>query len=516
MPLAALAIGAVTSLVGAKMQSGAAKKAAAGQASAAEKASADQAATAKYSADLQKKAADEALAFQREQYYQGMKNMQPWLQTGTAGLSKLSSLMGLRPGNTATQIPGGPGATVGAPAPAGSVPPVVDPAQQQKTAAFQQYMTQKYPDWKPQPGAQGFTPDEQATLKTEWDQFNQQYQPQPGTSTVTNPDGSQTLITNDPAQQQPGTVDLQPAGGEPGAGGEDADFGSLMANWEDQFTAPEGAPGQFVAPGGAPGEFVAPEGAPGQFEAPTAVTMENDPGYQFRLEQAKKALERSAAARGTLLTGGTAKALGRYMQDYASGEFQNVYNRALGTQQQKQADFANLFGRALGTQQQKQSDFANLFGRALGTQQQQQSDFANRYGRALGEFQQKYNIFNQNQTNRFNRLSAISGVGQTAAQNLNSAGQQFANQAGDITTNTAGRIGNIYGQSTEAQNTYNQNAAAARGSGYVAGANAWAQGIGGLGSNLGKIVMFDQFNKKKAPAPAYQYPTQGLWDTGTG
>jgi len=52
-----------------------------------------------------------------------------------------------------------------------------------------------------------------------------------------------------------------------------------------------------------------------------------DPGYAFRLGEGTKALERSAAARGGLLSGGTGKALTRYGQEFGSQEFQNAYNR---------------------------------------------------------------------------------------------------------------------------------------------------------------------------------------------
>lgn len=64
----------------------------------------------------------------------------------------------------------------------------------------------------------------------------------------------------------------------------------------------------------------------GEFQIPGADFMQ-DPGYQFRVKQGMQAIERSAAAKGNLLSGGTAKALERYGQDYASGEYNNVYNR---------------------------------------------------------------------------------------------------------------------------------------------------------------------------------------------
>lgn len=66
------------------------------------------------------------------------------------------------------------------------------------------------------------------------------------------------------------------------------------------------------------------------FQAPTGANEQNDPGYQFRLSEGQKALENSASARGGLLSGGTAKAIAKYSQDYASNEYGNVYNRAMG------------------------------------------------------------------------------------------------------------------------------------------------------------------------------------------
>jgi hypothetical protein len=52
-----------------------------------------------------------------------------------------------------------------------------------------------------------------------------------------------------------------------------------------------------------------------------------DPSYQFRLGEGLKALDRQAAARGGLISGGALKAAQRYGQDYASQEFGNAYNR---------------------------------------------------------------------------------------------------------------------------------------------------------------------------------------------
>ncbi len=52
-----------------------------------------------------------------------------------------------------------------------------------------------------------------------------------------------------------------------------------------------------------------------------------DPGYEFRVGEGQRALERGASARGGLLSGGFARKAIRYGQDYASNEYTNVYNR---------------------------------------------------------------------------------------------------------------------------------------------------------------------------------------------
>lgn len=55
--------------------------------------------------------------------------------------------------------------------------------------------------------------------------------------------------------------------------------------------------------------------------------FEQDPGYAFRQAEGMKALERSAAARGNLLSGSTLKGVQRFGQDLASQEYQNAFNR---------------------------------------------------------------------------------------------------------------------------------------------------------------------------------------------
>jgi len=58
-----------------------------------------------------------------------------------------------------------------------------------------------------------------------------------------------------------------------------------------------------------------------------ASDFQQDPGYQFRQAEGMKALERSAAARGNLLSGSSMKGIQRFGQDLASQEYQNAFNR---------------------------------------------------------------------------------------------------------------------------------------------------------------------------------------------
>ena len=58
-----------------------------------------------------------------------------------------------------------------------------------------------------------------------------------------------------------------------------------------------------------------------------AQDFQQDPGYAFRLAEGQKALDRQAAARGGLISGGALKATQRYGQEMGSQEYQNAFNR---------------------------------------------------------------------------------------------------------------------------------------------------------------------------------------------
>lgn len=149
----------------------------------------------------------------------------------------------------------------------------------------------------------------------------------------------------------------------------------------------------------------------GQFTAPTAAQAAQTPGYQFALQQGLGALQANAAARGTLLTGGTGQALEQYAQGLASNTYQQTYNNA------------------------------------------------------LTQYQTAYNQFQQNQANLYNRLAGLSGTGQVAANTL---GQQAGQMAG-LGTQTY-----LQGAAQQGQSLQNAAAATASGYVGAANAGAGA------------------------------------------
>jgi hypothetical protein len=177
--------------------------------------------------------------------------------------------------------------------------------------------------------------------------------------------------------------------------------GSLVTPFGETYTQP--APFSYAA-----------FNAPAPFTAPTGVDESNDPGYQFRLQQGQQALTRGQAAGGGAFSGGTLQALTRYGQDYASNEYQNVYNRALTGYNTNFADKLNSYS-------------TNLAG-ALNT-------YNTNVNTGLEGYNTRANAYNTGQTNQFNRLALLAGMGQGATNTLAGAGQAnslaIANLLGD-------------------------------------------------------------------------------------
>lgn len=84
------------------------------------------------------------------------------------------------------------------------------------------------------------------------------------------------------------------------------------------------------------------------FAAPfTQSNFMSDPGYQFQLQQGNQAIERSAAARGGLLSGAAGKAIAGYTTGLANQTYGDAYNRYLQTSNQQYNQLAGVAGMGL-------------------------------------------------------------------------------------------------------------------------------------------------------------------------
>lgn len=183
---------------------------------------------------------------------------------------------------------------------------------------------------------------------------------------------------------------------------------------------------------------------------PTYEELQMDPGYAFRFNEGQRALERSAAARGGLLSGGTGKALARYGQEAGSQEYQNAYARFMANRAAATQGLQNLAGLGAGAAQTA-SGLAGQTGTNL---------MAQRFGAGSG-------------------LGTLAGnAGATTAGAYTGVAPTLANIAAV----------NPMGQAAE-------NIGAARASSYMGGATALGQALGGIGQNAMLYGMMDRFGR---------------------
>lgn len=96
-----------------------------------------------------------------------------------------------------------------------------------------------------------------------------------------------------------------------------------------------------------------------------ASKMYEDPGYQFRMTEGQKGVENSAAARGGLLSGAALKAIQKYGQNYASGEYGNAYSRHTADQTNTYNRLAGMVNSGQGAANQV-SNAAGQYGQNVG------------------------------------------------------------------------------------------------------------------------------------------------------
>ena len=217
-------------------------------------------------------------------------------------------------------------------------------------------------------------------------------------------------------------------------------------------------------------------GPDGEFMQQFKFDPDQDPGYQFRLEQGQRALERSAAARGGLQGGGTLKALVRYAQGVASDEYGKSFDRF-------QADRKNRFGML--------SDLAGFGQRAVG----QQLEAGNAYGTGTSRNLMQGAQFEGELGVR--GATAAGDVGFRGAQQAGVFTTNAARSAGDWETNAARAAGDFRMEGTRGSTEAQLGGANARAAGQIGSANAWANTI----SNVGRTAA-DAYGRWKGVTPA--------------
>lgn len=294
--------------------------------SAASSAASTQANAADYSAQLQAELGQEGVNLQTEQYNNSLTNAWPFLESGYGAEANLDYLLGINPQGNYPTAPSFLSAP-GIPGVAAGTPttPAISSGSTVPLSTLVNAGTSDNPV-----GARGG-------------------QVQPTTPITVNPGGGRGTTTTTPGMAPLSSLVNPALGG----------FGSLLSPY----------------PGG-------------QFTAPTLAQAEQQPGYQFQLQQGLSALQNSAAARGGLLTGSTLTDINNYAQGAAQTDYSNVYNQMLNT------------------------------------------------------YQTNYNTWSQQQANLFNRLSALAGGGQTTASQLNSQGLQTGNSIGSLLTGTGNYLSN--------------------------------------------------------------------------
>ena len=139
-----------------------------------------------------------------------------------------------------------------------------------------------------------------------------------------------------------------------------------------------------------------------------AADFQTDPGYNFRLSEGLKAIDRQAAARGGLISGAGLKAAGRFGGDLASQEYGNAFNRF----QTNRASQAGLYTDALNRERTRQMD---EYGRL--------SDFTTRGANAAANTGSSQAAYGANFANLTNAGAAAMGQGVIGAGAATAAGQ---------------------------------------------------------------------------------------------
>jgi len=146
-------------------------------------------------------------------------------------------------------------------------------------------------------------------------------------------------------------------------------------------------------------------------------SFEAEPGYQFRMGEGQNNVNNKMAASGSLLSGAALKALTRFNQDYASNEYGNAYGRYSNDRAAYSADNTNEYNRLMGIQGVGQNAVNSVSGIAANAQGQ----ISNAYqGIASGQ-QNASNQLANSQGNYYNNLMSNNNANANASAAYNNA-----------------------------------------------------------------------------------------------
>ena len=177
----------------------------------------------------------------------------------------------------------------------------------------------------------------------------------------------------------------------------------------------------------------------------TGQDMYKDPGYAFRLNEGIKALDRSAAARGGLLSGNQLRGVTQFGQDYATNEYQNAFNRYEAERAARLNPLQSLAGQAQSTANTLTNAAGSLgSGEAaalmaggnaaaaglIGAGNARASGYMGTANAITGAIGQGVNYYTgqqavANQQNQFNQLMGLYGGGSTRPATYGSSGSSY-------------------------------------------------------------------------------------------
>ena len=152
--------------------------------------------------------------------------------------------------------------------------------------------------------------------------------------------------------------------------------------------------------------------------------FQQDPGYAFRMAEGMKALDRTAAARGGMLSGAALRGATRYGQEMGSQEYTNAFNRYQTNRANQLNPLQSLMGggqTAAGQVANAGQNYANQAGQNyMNAGNARASGYvgaANSWTNAIGN---AYNQYNQNQM--MNRIFPQGGGNSFVDPNLYGGG----------------------------------------------------------------------------------------------